>query len=205
MRNHSRPIFIVVIFILLLGCVLSATACAAKTTFEAGSRTDFAYTNESVDLTLTLPDKWAFYDDTLIRMMMASSGQLVADKDSLAKSEAGSQYEFMAYSPAGDTISLVADTANSRVSLRRYINSYKQSMTAQIPDSVCTFGDDMPEIILGGESWTRLTVRSTLLGVTMTQYVWFCKLDDAILTLTAADLSGQDAAYYESLFTTAAS
>lgn len=185
----------------MLACAAGLAACAPQTEFTAGSKTDTGYINDSVGLILTLPDGWAFYDDALIEMMMSTSGQLVSDKASLAKSEAGTRYEFMVYDPAGDTISLTADTANARLSLNRYIRSYKQSLTTQIPGTVCVFEDETPGILLGGSLWTRLTVRTTMLGVEMTQYVYFLKTDNAILTLTAADLGGHDAAYYEAMFT----
>lgn len=199
--THHRLSALLLSAAVVLVCAAGLAACAPQTEFTAGGKTGTGYANDSVGLILTLPEGWAFYDDALIDMMMSTSGQLVSDKASLAKSEAGTRYEFMAYSPAGDTISLTADTANGRLSLNRYIRSYKQSLTTQIPGTVCTFEDETPGILLGGSLWTRLTVRTTMLGVEMTQYVYFLKTDNAILTLTAADLGGHDAAYYEAMFT----
>ncbi|MCQ2430189.1 MAG: hypothetical protein MJ192_07660 [Clostridia bacterium] len=206
MSAHCRKHLPILLAVLLAAAFLCTACSSPAVSFKPGQRTETQdtkqYINESLGLSFTLPEGWRFYTDTELQNLMSISSGAIGDPGLLEDAGSGTLYEFIAaHTGIGDMITVTADYGNAGMSLERYIKVYRKTLTNQLTNATCTVAETTEMVKIGQEIWTYLTADMTVMGISTTQYAFFLKCDEAIVTITVSDVSGETASFYEGLFT----
>lgn len=192
---------------LLLALVTLASllvSCGALTKVERGTREVDVYTNDSIDVTFTIPTGWNFYSDSEIAALMNISSDLWKDPELFENADVASVIDFMAVqNNAQNNVNLVfenlAASGNTAMSVSKYIETSKELMKEQLPGASYAFSENT-KVTLGSETYTRVTATCAYNNISMIQYLYVRKVGTYMIVITATTNTKESPETFEAMF-----
>lgn len=191
--------------VLMIVCCASCGADAVQITH--GTVEGNVYKSEFTGITFTAPDGWNFLsDEEIASIYNYASDELVPDKFAEAVSKAQSFTEMMAtHTVSGTNVSIAYEsltaTGNGKLSEEEYLETALGQLQAMNTMTVELVGNSTAT--LSGASYARSELKTTVSGVTMSQYLYARKIGDymVVATITITNTSGYTIADIEAMFT----
>lgn len=198
----KKRLTVILALTLVLCTVLPLASCGLVSAkkFERGSHTNTVYTNESLNLTFTLPAGMHFYSDKELADILNMTAEQMNDPDLLDKVDSGEVYEFMAVDNSnGSNIVMCVERVPASMGVPAYIEATKKSLAEQGGTQI-VLEDKTGEAKLGGSTFTTVTGTSKVSGITMNQYYYFCKMGTTMVSFIFTDVTNKGAAWIEAQF-----
>lgn len=185
-----------ILAIVLVLVMVLTTGCGASAKFEKGSIKDSVYTNETADLTFTLPEGWTFSSEEELKTLMDQAGEVVGE-DTAKAADITTLYDCMAVS-ADQTANIIfmyentALSGNADISAKDYADAVIDGLLATSATTGLNYQvGEAGEIEIAGKTYyCGVTTVDLGEGVVMEQRYVLRKLDKYMLSMCITTFPG---------------
>ncbi len=170
--DFKKSLLVVAVILCLVVGLVGCGDNQETTNFSMGSWDENVYTNEFLNVKLTLPEGWEYSsDEEIANMMSVSTEAAFGDKEFLAEvAKLTSVYYVVATDPnTGNNLSIISEKPLVDVTLDYYMENLKTQLSAV--DSIRYEMGETAKTTLGTVEYDTLVVTAPDYGMTQKYYV----------------------------------
>ena len=193
-----------VAFILLIVTVTLLCACGSNVKVKHGSTEGNIYTNESIGLKFTKPDKWTFATESEIANIMNIAAEEFDIEEMLEQGKTATIVEFLAMDrTTGNNVSMnfenLEKSNSTLISEKKYIEYSKEKMQEQFKSHGYEFGE-IKDAKLGNVNFKTFEATCKYNGVSMKQQMYIKKYGSYMAVITITVVNGASVSDVENMF-----